>query len=157
MPKYFDTANLSNYVGVRRLELPTSTSRTWRAANCATPRGSIPYAELRCKGKYYFCISPRKTNVIFSLRFAYQGIKIKTPKVFDFRSFLCCLGRTRTLTNGTRIRCATITPQGNLRKSAVNLLSLLFYECKGMDYFYSMQIVLHLFLILATCFHLFPF
>ena len=25
-------------VGVRRLELPTSTSRTWRAANCATPR-----------------------------------------------------------------------------------------------------------------------
>ena len=99
---------------MRRLELPTSTSRTWRAANCATPRVSIPYAELRCKGKYYFCISPRKTNVIFSLRFAYQGIKIKTPKVFDFQSFLCCLGRTRTLTNGTRIRCATITPQGNL-------------------------------------------
>lgn len=26
----------------------------------------------------------------------------------------CCLGKTRTLTNGTRIRCATITPQGNI-------------------------------------------
>ena len=29
---------VSEFVGVRRLELPTSTSRTWRAANCATPR-----------------------------------------------------------------------------------------------------------------------
>ena len=28
-------------VGVRRLELPTSTSRTWRAANCATPRAPL--------------------------------------------------------------------------------------------------------------------
>ena len=28
-------------------------------------------------------------------------------------SAFCCLGKTRTLTNGTRIRCATITPQGN--------------------------------------------
>ena len=28
-------------VGVRRLELPTSTSRTWRAANCATPRAAL--------------------------------------------------------------------------------------------------------------------
>ena len=28
-------------------------------------------------------------------------------------SFIGCLGKTRTLTNGTRIRCATITPQGN--------------------------------------------
>ena len=27
---------------------------------------------------------------------------------------LCCLGRIRTLTGGTRIRRATITPQGNL-------------------------------------------
>ncbi len=26
----------------------------------------------------------------------------------------CCLGRIRTLTGGTRIRCATITPQGNI-------------------------------------------
>lgn len=31
-------SKLISYVGVRRLELPTSTSRTWRAANCATPR-----------------------------------------------------------------------------------------------------------------------
>ncbi len=30
-------------VGVRRLELPTSTSRTWRAANCATPRAGYYY------------------------------------------------------------------------------------------------------------------
>ena len=30
--------HLSLFVGVRRLELPTSTSRTWRATNCATPR-----------------------------------------------------------------------------------------------------------------------
>ncbi len=28
--------------------------------------------------------------------------------------FQSCLGKTRTLTNGTRIRCATITPQGNV-------------------------------------------
>src|SRR5690554_1421624 len=28
----------TNIVGMRRLELPTSTSRTWRAANCATSR-----------------------------------------------------------------------------------------------------------------------
>ena len=39
------------YVGVRRLELPTSTSRTWRAANCATPRLS-----LRGKGNAFFAI-----------------------------------------------------------------------------------------------------
>ena len=30
-------------------------------------------------------------------------------------SRLSCLGKTRTLTNGTRIRCATITPQGNFK------------------------------------------
>ncbi len=28
-------------------------------------------------------------------------------------SRICCLGRIRTLTGGTRIRRATITPQGN--------------------------------------------
>ena len=40
-PSLFET-QLSLYrVGVRRLELPTSTSRTWRAANCATPRTPI--------------------------------------------------------------------------------------------------------------------
>ncbi len=37
-------------VGVRRLELPTSTSRTWRAANCATPRIGD------CKDRYFFYI-----------------------------------------------------------------------------------------------------
>ena len=29
---------ISGVVGVPRLELGTSTSRTWRATNCATPR-----------------------------------------------------------------------------------------------------------------------
>ena len=33
-------------VGVRRLELPTSTSRTWRAANCATPRLAFATAKV---------------------------------------------------------------------------------------------------------------
>lgn len=32
---------ITSLVGVRRLELPTSTSRTWRAANCATPRAVL--------------------------------------------------------------------------------------------------------------------
>ena len=32
------------------------------------------------------------------------------------RRYQCCLGKTRTLTNGTRIRCATITPQGRISK-----------------------------------------
>lgn len=31
----------------------------------------------------------------------------------DLALSLCCLGRIRTLTGGTRIRRATITPQGN--------------------------------------------
>lgn len=38
----------------------------------------------------------------------------------------CCLGKTRTLTNGTRIRCATITPQGNFLVSSLAALSLRF-------------------------------
>ena len=40
-PSLFETQLSSYRVGVRRLELPTSTSRTWRAANCATPRTPI--------------------------------------------------------------------------------------------------------------------
>ena len=42
------------FVGVRRLELPTSTSRTWRAANCATPR--IGGIDRKCgdKGSDFF-------------------------------------------------------------------------------------------------------
>lgn len=38
----------------------------------------------------------------------------------------CCLGKTRTLTNGTRIRCATITPQGNFFGGSIAALSLRF-------------------------------
>ena len=50
-------------VGVRRLELPTSTSRTWRAANCATPRlaFSVQIYKLffiypRVLGFFWFCL-----------------------------------------------------------------------------------------------------
>lgn len=42
-------------VGVRRLELPTSTSRTWRAANCATPRSLAGLFQAH-KGKQNFSI-----------------------------------------------------------------------------------------------------
>ena len=42
---------------------------------------------------------------------------------------LCCLGRIRTLTGGTRIRRATITPQGNLlRGIALPLLRVQSYN-----------------------------
>ncbi len=41
-------------------------------------------------------------------------IKIKKElNLSDLALSLCCLGRIRTLTGGTRIRRATITPQGN--------------------------------------------
>ena len=38
----------------------------------------------------------------------------KELNLSDLALSLCCLGRIRTLTGGTRIRRATITPQGNL-------------------------------------------
>lgn len=50
---------------------------------------------------------------------------------------LCCLGRIRTLTGGTRIRRATITPQGNFSDGR---LPFDFYECKGKGVFCSVQI-----------------
>lgn|GEM_PF-6211233 len=34
--------------------------------------------------------------------------------------FKCCLGRIRTLTGGTRIRRATITPQGKIVSAKLN-------------------------------------
>ena len=37
----------------------------------------------------------------------------KEPNHYDL-ALLCCLGRIRTLTGGTRIRRATITPQGKV-------------------------------------------
>ena len=43
------------------------------------------------------------------------GIKIKKElNLSDLALSLCCLGRIRTLTGGTRIRRATITPQGKV-------------------------------------------
>ena len=42
-------SKLISYVGVRRLELPTSTSRTWRAANCATPRAGCCFRKSAAK------------------------------------------------------------------------------------------------------------
>ena len=43
------------------------------------------------------------------------GIKInKELNLSDLALYLCCLGRIRTLTGGTRIRRATITPQGKV-------------------------------------------
>lgn len=55
--------------------------------------------------------------------------KRRTEILFQF-SF-CCLGRIRTLTGGTRIRRATITPQGNWC-GVVSLLRLQSYAL----YFY---------------------
>ena len=54
-------------VGVRRLELPTSTSRTWRAANCATPRlaFSVQIYKLFFISPYFFAIF-LLDNLLFS-------------------------------------------------------------------------------------------
>lgn len=42
-----------------------------------------------------------------------DGVKInKELSLYDLALYLSCLGRIRTLTGGTRIRRATITPQG---------------------------------------------
>ncbi len=40
--------------------------------------------------------------------------KVKKKSWAIDSAILSCLGKTRTLTNGTRIRCATITPQGSI-------------------------------------------
>ena len=52
------------------------------------------------------------------LTFARGVKKKKELSQCDLALSLCCLGRIRTLTGGTRIRRATITPQGNRRASA---------------------------------------
>ena len=45
-----------------------------------------------------------------------SGTKInKELSHCDLALYLSCLGRIRTLTGGTRIRRATITPQGNFK------------------------------------------
>ena len=80
-----------------------------------------------------------------------DGVKInKELSLCDLALYLSCLGRIRTLTGGTRIRRATITPQGN------------FMSVKGgkirLDDETSKR---HVFLCLMTCryklFALFPF
>ena len=44
-----------------------------------------------------------------------DGVKTKKElNLSDLALSLCCLGRIRTLTGGTRIRRATITPQGKV-------------------------------------------
>lgn len=54
----------------------------------------------------------------------------------DNQPFICCLGRIRTLTGGTRIRRATITPQGSLLfiryKVRKNNLILKIWQCHFM-------------------------
>jgi hypothetical protein len=48
-------SKLSYQVGVRRLELPASSSRTTRAANCATPRvvvSALPFSSLKGSARY---------------------------------------------------------------------------------------------------------
>ncbi len=64
-----------------------------------------------------------------------------------------CLGRIRTLTGGTRIRRATITPQGNFSLGtewlACRSLSC-FCECKVMLFFLFVQIFLTLFFVVFS-------
>lgn len=60
---------------------------------------------------------------------------------------LCCLGRIRTLTGGTRIRRATITPQGNQNFQYVLLKRVVpFCDCKGNAFFCALQVFVFLFL-----------
>ena len=49
-------------------------------------------------------------------------IGAKKRRLRKNRKRLCCLGRIRTLTGGTRIRRATITPQDILKTAAKVLL-----------------------------------
>ena len=56
----------------------------------------------------------------------------------DLALSLCCLGRIRTLTGGTRIRRATITPQG---------IVFLLLRCKVMHFFRICQIFSDFFII----------
>lgn len=68
-----------------------------------------------------------------------SGTKInKELSLCDLALYLSCLGRIRTLTGGTRIRRATITPQGNLLKEVLNVV--LFNVCKGRVFLRYVQI-----------------
>ena len=78
-----------------------------------------------------------------------DGVKInKELSLCDLALYLSCLGRIRTLTGGTRIRRATITPQGNFslgtggslaapyRAFASAKLCCFFYPCKFFHTFF---------------------
>ena len=66
-----------------------------------------------------------------------DGVKInKELSLCDLALYLSCLGRIRTLTGGTRIRRATITPQGKV---------FFVLRCKVTAVFGNMQIFLQVF------------
>ena len=69
-------------------------------------------------------------------------VKIKKElNLSDLALSLCCLGRIRTLTGGTRIRRATITPQGNICCESQRLsCRVCDYGCKGIDFFLTAKI-----------------
>ena len=57
-----------------------------------------------------------------------DGVKInKELSLCDLALYLSCLGRIRTLTGGTRIRRATITPQGRVAR-VISLLRVQSYD-----------------------------
>lgn len=58
---------------------------------------------------------------------------------------LCCLGRIRTLTGGTRIRRATITPQGNFHCFVIRSGVVSFWRCKGRGNIWTVQIFFKVF------------
>ncbi len=67
--------------------------------------------------------------------------KKKEPNLSDLALSLCCLGRIRTLTGGTRIRRATITPQGSVARGyfpfASAKLQRFFYSAKFFGTFFQ--------------------
>ncbi len=66
---------------------------------------------------YKPCIPGNCIKIVSKIQFLTfcRGVKIKKElNLSDLALYLCCLGRIRTLTGGTRIRRATITPQGKV-------------------------------------------
>ena len=97
-------------VGVRRLELPTSTSRTWRAANCATPRKAPSFLE-RTKLSIFFEYSAKKAvnSVHHRINF-HKTTYIKSPHLQKYTknqpAHRC---RKFHRAYGTRIRIVVLT------------------------------------------------
>lgn len=67
------------------------------------------------KSTAQFCIKLHNLSLSFFYPNEVKGLMLNKKKSSSTMNsfFIGCLGKTRTLTNGTRIRCATITPQGN--------------------------------------------